>query len=538
MAIPARFTIPAIQDNPSGWGPCTIPDQYKDMPYQPFSKGDRLGKVSDWTGATYQDRRYASKYTSTFGSMQQYAYYHEEDESTFQHVYKTNIPKPLYQRGRYMRNQRNLKNQRNNKNQNQLQVLTKGQKRETKWQKNQFQRRWNQRGQPAIKNRDASVTVRPEWKVMEEMDFPRLAKLSLPNIDDPKDLYCCGSMEYYDKAYDRVTVKNDKKLQRINRIFHKVTTTDDPIVRQLTKTEGNVYATDAILSTIMCCSRSNYSWDVVVQKIAGKLFFDKRDDSEFDLLTVNETSSEPPQEEGNSLNSPRNLSLEATFINHNFSQQVLKSDGDRYKFEHENPFLDEDEKDEVAPVGYRYRKWSLGNDVQLVARTEHDAVQLGPNNELQFINLKALNEWDSRFSGGVEWRQKLDTQRGAVLANELKNNACKLAKWTVQAILAGSDQIKFGYVSRQNVRDSTKHMILGTQQFKPQEFANQINLSMDNAWGILRCIIDICMKLPDGKYLIMKDPNKGMIRLYDIPDNTFESDDEDVPEKQTEEGTT
>ena len=51
-------------------------------------------------------------------------------------------------------------------------------------------------------------------------------------------------------------------------------------------------------------------------------------------------------------------------------------------------------------------------------------------------------------------------------------------------------------------------MILGTQQFRPMEFANQINLSMDNAWGILRCIIDICMKLPDGKYLIMKDPNK------------------------------
>lgn len=27
-----------------------------------------------------------------------------------------------------------------------------------------------------------------------------------------------------------------------------------------------------------------------------------------------------------------------------------------------------------------------------------------------------------------------------------------------------------------------------------------------------------------GKYLIMKDPNKPMIRLYDIPDNTFESE--------------
>jgi len=63
------------------------------------------------------------------------------------------------------------------------------------------------------------------------------------------------------------------------------------------------------------------------------------------------------------------------------------------------------------------------------------------------MNIKALNEWDPRFSCGVDWRQKLDVQRGAVLANELKNNSCKLAKWTIQALLAGSDYIKFGYVS-------------------------------------------------------------------------------------------
>lgn len=45
--------------------------------------------------------------------------------------------------------------------------------------------------------------------------------------------YLCGSLECYDKGYDRVTVKNEKKLTRINRIFHKVTTTDDPVIRQV-----------------------------------------------------------------------------------------------------------------------------------------------------------------------------------------------------------------------------------------------------------------------------------------------------------------
>jgi len=41
----ASFIPPKIQDNPNGWGPNDPPEQYKDLPYAPFSKGDRLGKV-------------------------------------------------------------------------------------------------------------------------------------------------------------------------------------------------------------------------------------------------------------------------------------------------------------------------------------------------------------------------------------------------------------------------------------------------------------------------------------------------------------
>ena len=52
---------------------------------------------------------------------------------------------------------------------------------------------------------------------------------------------------------------------------------------------------------------------------------------------MSENAAEPPQDEGSSLNSPRNLALEATFINHNFSQQVLKR---KYKItKRNNQFL-------------------------------------------------------------------------------------------------------------------------------------------------------------------------------------------------------
>lgn len=59
-------------------------------------------------------------------------------------------------------------------------------------------------------------------QVLEEMDFTRLGKLKLPDVGEPKDLYSCGKLLYYDKFYDRVTVKSEKPLKRFNKDFHKV----------------------------------------------------------------------------------------------------------------------------------------------------------------------------------------------------------------------------------------------------------------------------------------------------------------------------
>jgi translation initiation factor 3 subunit D len=46
----------------------------------------------------------------------------------------------------------------------------------------------NNKIQPPIKSRDASVTVRPDWITIEEMDFPRLSKLSLPSVKEGEDM--------------------------------------------------------------------------------------------------------------------------------------------------------------------------------------------------------------------------------------------------------------------------------------------------------------------------------------------------------------
>ncbi len=151
-----------------------------------------------------------------------------------------------------------------------------------RWQQAQKGRQ-NYNRQVQIKQRESSVTVKPDWVVLEEMEKTQLSRLALPTVAEPKDLLCCGTLEYYDKTYDRANVKNEKPLRKIDRIIHTVTTTDDPVIRKLAKShpDANVFATDTILATLMCCTRSIYSWDIVVQKIGGKIFLDKRDNTEF-----------------------------------------------------------------------------------------------------------------------------------------------------------------------------------------------------------------------------------------------------------------
>jgi translation initiation factor 3 subunit D len=229
-----------------------------------------------------------------------------------------------------------------------------------------------------------------------------------------------------------------------------------------------------ILSVLMCAPRSVYPWDIVIVREGNNLFFDKRDGGPFDTVTVNENAADPPQDptppnpnnpaekaavpEVPSINSATSLSLEATYINQNFGfQSVLETPPPPpVDFAHANPFYGPDETDPLASCGYRYRVFDLGitedEDIKICVRTEVDAYTLGQGNPRDgqgLVTIRALNEFDPRSQGAggaPDWRSKLDSQRGAVVATEMKNNSCKLAKWTVQSVLAGADLMKIGFV--------------------------------------------------------------------------------------------
>ena len=325
-------------------------------------------------------------------------------------------------------------------------------------------RRGGYRDDKPQRNRDASIQVKPDWSLLEEIDFSRLSKLSL-DTPDGDDIDSYGFLYQYDRSYDKQpgAKTSEKRLNVLERAAYNVSTSSDPIIQELAdKDEGTIFSTDSILSMIMCSPRSVYPWDLVITKSGEKVFIDKREGSSVDMVTVNENAADAPLEisEGNkdSINSPAQLMMEATHINQIFpTQVVVESESAKRDMPNEHPFYNPaEETDPPASKAYKYRRFdlSLAQDeepLHLIVRTELDAtVKNAINGEDQFLTIKALNEFDSKAQGSggaLDWRSKLASQRGAVVATEMKNNSLKLARWTVQSILAKADMMKLGYVS-------------------------------------------------------------------------------------------
>ena len=293
------------------------------------------------------------------------------------------------------------------------------------------------------RNRDSSVNIRPDWAMKEEIDFNRLLKLNL-ETSDGEDVDNYGFLYYYDRAFDKPPVKNtERKLNSLDRAAYNVTTSSDPIIQKLAeKDEATIFATSDILSMIMCATRSVYSWDIVVVRQGNKIFLDKRPDSSIDLVTVNENAADAPMEadtqpgagqssvKADSLNTPTNLALEATIINHNFAlQTVIESPTSKLELSNPNPFYNAAEETEpLASKAYKYRRFDLSLEkdeepLHLIVRTELDAiVKNNISGEDQFLTLKALNEFDHKAQGAggaLDWRTKLTSQRGAAIATEV-----------------------------------------------------------------------------------------------------------------------
>jgi len=190
---------------------------------------------------------------------------------------------------------------------------------------------------------------------------------------------------------------------------------------------------------------------------------------------------------------------------------LFKDEDKAFKLADSNPFSSSVHDHSLASVIFRYRKFDLGDGIVLVTRTEVDGFR-SDKNKPNFLVIKALNEYDTKITGG--WRSKLETQKAGCFATEVKNNGNKLAKWAVQSHLAGADEIKLGYVTRVNPRDSYTHAILAVTTHTPQEFVSQIGTDFGKLWSVLKFLLGEFSKLEDGSYFIMREGSKKQLVIF------------------------
>lgn len=402
-----------------------------------------------------------------------------------------------------------------------------------------------------------SIQPTNEWQVLAELPLQQLHK---QQIENPRvaveDIEWRGSLGVYSRQADKISSKLPVAMQNLssNYYYYWVTTQDDEVIRDYLLNGAkhvDVAATDQVLACLMAAPQSKYSWHVYLTKVENKILIDKANGSIVDLLTVNETSTEPPMQDAeNRLNRPAALGFEAVKINQNLRQQVLVP-GEMAATFAPPPFVESG--DTPATIAYRYRLFTIPprsgantarRPINVLTRAEVYAKSPVSRNDLKearegdnflidgggYIYTCALNEIEPK--GQKNWRTLLETQKGALLATEVRNNACKLRKFVTSAMIAGCDELRLGFVARKTPNDNEQHVILTVHNYQTRDLGRQIGLRPENAWGIVRAVVDLLDDKPDGRYVLLKDPTKPMMRLYSRPEE--EEDPEETNEATRE----
>ena len=360
--------------------------------------------------------------------------------------------------------------------------------------------------------REQTIDIRSSWNLIAELNKQLNEKLSY-DPGAPEDISQYGSVLSYRKAQDGAVSINKPKLLNTKladtKVFLTSTASNDPIMESL-KDRASVFITDTVLVTIMTMNRSVYPWDITVTKANGRIIFDKSEDSSLDQLSVNENNPEhmPDEDEPDySPANPKRLSEEALRINKTF---LLTSVAEpRLEM---GPAVHEE-----IPVAFKYRKWQLNEGVSVMVRTEIDTF-VDEAGTIVPMKLFAVNEYDTKITGG--YKEKLETKKGQIFANEIKNNSCKISKWALKAMLAGVEIVKIGYVCREHPNATDKHQLVYVEKKRTQLWMNDLNLSYANCWGVFKSVLDAIRKEPDGKYVLIKDPVKPLVRIFSaVSDN-------------------
>ena len=191
-----------------------------------------------------------------------------------------------------------------------------------------------------------------------------------------------------------------------------------------------------------------------------------------------------------------------------------------HSFDHPHPAQEDETQQDIPLHGYTYMQWAFGENRTLITRGQtHSYENLNSNADqteeekaqnIKYNNIYAMNQW--KFTKSA-WNN-IDTEKTAVLSQELTDNINRVSKWALQSLLAGADNMKIVFVTRQKLSNNKKHAILGASTISTQKFIDLIGLKFDDAWSNVRYIVDFFERQADGEYLIIRDPIKGCLKIF------------------------
>ena len=151
--------------------------------------------------------------------------------------------------------------------------------------------------------REPSYEVKPEWPKV--MDFGKQRFDKLPNLTP--GIHGCeaeaGQIPLFNAQWEKVTTRKAKKLPKYTGHVPDCDIISDPHIQELALSKkANVFISDVVAAALMCSSKANYSWDLIINNTGGIIFIDKREEENMlDMQTVSETAQpdwHPLDEEG------------------------------------------------------------------------------------------------------------------------------------------------------------------------------------------------------------------------------------------------
>lgn len=532
----------ASVENP--WGPSEYTPEslkFNGVPYAPFIKSDKLGKISDWQAVKEEEQlplksnaantnlknkrdlyhAYGASAAKMFGAETEEKGFFLVENSTPSTGNKQAVLKGSRKNQQASTGPKKLSDALASKKK--VSPTTTSTKKQTtapkpRWGAQSSNSKWgnNKWNSDDTKLKEASIAIGEDWKSVAEIEFNRLTKLNL-DTPNPTTLSLNGKIHQYQKKYESNSIV---QLEPSIKITYNQTSSSDPILQSYAKSsEAKVFITDAILSQLMCAPKSSTSWDIIVTKKDGKIFFDKRENT-FNI-PINENSQAQEVKESD-VNHPSKLQIEYAEISDSFINGSLARNST--DLSGTSPIT----SSSAIPKGYKYVKYELPNGsssdddkgtISVVVRASLDAYTLLSSSYVAIHSLLQVgaNDWRTKLQGGSQ---------GNIFADEIKKNNNLISQWTTQSVLGGVKSMKIGFVARENVKDNRNHFVAGSMTLGVDMLCQQLNVQINNGWGIVKSFIDIIEHEggeDDYRFIIFKTPNSQKIIIYKVPFDAFET---------------